>query len=92
VKAGIECVVETGAGELSGVTDEDYRAAGASIASDASGTWSEADIVMTVAPPTVEQAEHLASGSLLAGFVAPHRNLDLVRSLCARKAPASPWS
>lgn len=85
VKAGIECVVETGAGELAGVTDDDYRSAGASIAADASGAWSEADIVMTVAPPTVERAGRLASGSLLAGFVAPHRNLDLVRSLCDRK-------
>ena len=65
VKAGIECVVEAGAGELASVTDDDYRAAGASIASDASTAWSEADIVMKVAAPTVEQAGRLKEGSLL---------------------------
>jgi H+-translocating NAD(P) transhydrogenase subunit alpha len=85
VKAGIECVVEAGAGELANVTDANYREAGATIASDATQAWSEADIVMKVAAPTVEQAGQLKEGSLLISFIAPHKNLDLVRTLVDRK-------
>lgn len=85
VKAGIECVVEAGAGELANVTDPDYREAGATIANDATRAWSEADIVMKVAAPTVEQAGRLKEGSLLISFIAPHKNLDLVKTLRDRK-------
>jgi NAD(P) transhydrogenase subunit alpha len=85
VKEGIECVVETGAGMLANFTDDDYREAGASIANDATRAWSEADIVMKVAAPTVEQAGQLKEGSLLISFIAPHKNLDLVKALRDRK-------
>ncbi len=85
VKEGIECVVEAGAGLLADFTDDDYREAGATIANDATQAWSEADIVMKVAAPTVEQAGRLKEGSLFISFIAPHKNLDLVKALRDRK-------
>ncbi len=85
VKEGVEVIVESGAGTLADVLDGDYRDAGATIASDATTAWSEADIVFRVAPPTVEEVKRIKERALLISFVAPHRNLDLVKALVEKK-------
>jgi H+-translocating NAD(P) transhydrogenase subunit alpha len=46
-KAGIEVIVETGAGERAGFSDDDYRAKGAQVASRAE-VFSEADVILQV--------------------------------------------
>jgi NAD(P) transhydrogenase subunit alpha len=79
VALGAEVAVERGAGEAARQPDDAYAAAGATIVgtSDATG----ATIVLRVAPPTLEEARGLPRGSVLVGFTAPHRNLDVVRAL-----------
>ena len=47
---GHEVVVETGAGAGSAITDDDYRAAGASIV-DVDTVWSESEMVLKVKEP-----------------------------------------
>ncbi|MGI8947038.1 MAG: alanine dehydrogenase [Ornithinimicrobium sp.] len=54
---GHEVVLERGAGLGSSITDEEYLAAGASIAPDADETWGRAEMVMKVKEP-VEQEYH----------------------------------
>ncbi|MGK2859090.1 MAG: Re/Si-specific NAD(P)(+) transhydrogenase subunit alpha [Thermoanaerobaculia bacterium] len=81
VKAGLEVVVEAGAGEGSSIVDSRYAEAGASVVSDAADAWSGADLVIKVAVPSVAEASRLKAGSVLVSFMAPHRNLDAVRAL-----------
>ena len=45
IKLGFQVVVQSGAGELANLSDDDYRAAGASIAPTAQALWSGSDIV-----------------------------------------------
>lgn len=84
VEAGLEVVVETGAGTAAGFPDDAYAEVGAEIVADDGEAWSRADIVCAVAPPRVEEASVLRGGAILISFVAPHRNLELVRTLADR--------
>jgi len=82
IDLGMSVMVEADAGRRAHITDEAYRKAGATIG-DAIG-WSDADLIFKVAPPTVEEASRIKGGAVLVSFMAPHRNLDVVRRLTER--------
>jgi NAD(P) transhydrogenase subunit alpha len=86
IKQGLAVAVEPGAGDRSFFTDAAYQAAGATLA--AGGAWGDADVVLTVGPPPADAAARLKNGAVLVGLLAPHQNLDLVRTLADRKVSA----
>jgi alanine dehydrogenase len=57
VAAGHSVIIEDGAGLGSAILNEDFIAAGATIASDSDGVWSSADLVLKVKEPI--EAEYL---------------------------------
>jgi NAD(P) transhydrogenase subunit alpha len=79
IAAGCTVAVERGAGTAARYPDAAYEAAGAQLVDgpDAAG----ATMVLRVAPPTVDEVRSMDRGSVLIGFTAPHRNLDVVRAL-----------
>ena len=87
VKEGFDVVVESEAGKHAHFTDEQYRAAGATVVSgaEAEAAWGNADIVFRVYPITPAEASRIKEGALLIGFISPHKNLDSVRILRDRK-------
>jgi NAD(P) transhydrogenase subunit alpha len=94
LKAGLQVTVEAGAGGGSNISDEAYQAAGATVTHQAEKSWSEADIVLIVAPPFTPAVSKkstialLKQDSVLIGFLAPYQNLDLVRTLIANRVSA----
>jgi H+-translocating NAD(P) transhydrogenase subunit alpha len=82
--ADLEVVIETGAGERAGASDDDYREAGARI-HDGPSAPTGTDLVARVAPPTRDEVELLPEGVTLLSLIAPHRNQDSVRSLAERR-------
>jgi NAD(P) transhydrogenase subunit alpha len=88
-KLGLEVQVERRAGEASLFRDQDFEAAGAILVADPAAAWEAADVVLKVTPPAAfeglpgHEAEGLKPGAVLIGFLAPHRNLDMVRTLAA---------
>lgn len=88
VGEGLEVVVEAGAGDGARITDDAYRQAGATITEDAAEAWARADLVCTVGPPRVEDAARMRPETVLIGLLAPHRNLELVRTLTEGKVTA----
>ncbi len=70
VNSGMAVVVESGAGEQALLPDDLYTEAGATLGD----AWA-ADVVVKVAPPTVDEVARLHSGQTLIGFLAP-RNAD----------------
>jgi len=63
-RRGHEVVVQVGAGEGAGFTDEDYRAAGAELSGDAGDIWRDSDLLLKVKEPVA--SEHgLLHGSLI---------------------------
>jgi NAD(P) transhydrogenase subunit alpha len=85
VKAGLEVVVESGAGGHAFVSDAQYEAAGASVVSGeaAAQMWGAADVVLHVSPLLPDQVARLKRGCVTAGFLAPTANAEGVRALAA---------
>jgi H+-translocating NAD(P) transhydrogenase subunit alpha len=83
VKEGLSVLVEPDAGSRANYDDSMYVEAGAT-AVDRQKGWTEADVVMTVNPPSADEVRLMKSGALLISLVYPHRNLDLVRALADR--------
>jgi NAD(P) transhydrogenase subunit alpha len=85
VKAGLEVTVEQGAGLDAFFPDAEYETAGAQLTGDPGSAAARADAVLTVTAPEAGDAAALKPGSLLVGLLAPHRNLDLVRTLADKR-------
>jgi NAD(P) transhydrogenase subunit alpha len=85
-KLGFAVVVESGAGEAANFTDEAYRAAGVTMAPDASSLWSQSDIIFKVRAPTAEEIGLMREGATLISFIAPAQNPELLNRLAAKKA------
>ncbi|HEX5717997.1 MAG TPA: Re/Si-specific NAD(P)(+) transhydrogenase subunit alpha [Thermoanaerobaculia bacterium] len=85
IKQGLEVVIERGAGEGSAYPDADYESAGARLTDDPGAAAETADVILTVRPPEPDDVAGLKPGAVLIGLLAPHQNLDLVRSMAERK-------
>ena len=85
IKQGLEVTLERGAGEGSAYLDPDYEAAGARLTDDPGAAAETADVILTVRPPDPDDVAGLKPGAVLIGLLAPHHNLDLVRSMAERK-------
>jgi len=70
--AGVEIVVEPGAGAAALIPDELYAAAGAHLSEDA---W-RCDVVVKVAPPAPEEIARLREGTILIGFLPAPETVD----------------
>ena len=82
--AGIEVVVERGAGAAAALSDGSYRDAGAELVADA---W-DADAVAKVAKPEEAELDRLREGSVLIGFLQPLTDAAGIERLAARGVTA----
>ncbi|GAA1950666.1 Re/Si-specific NAD(P)(+) transhydrogenase subunit alpha [Kitasatospora viridis] len=80
---GYQVVVESGAGEASGFTDQAYLDAGARIGD----AWS-ADTVLKVNAPTETEIARLADGATVVGLLAPAQRPELLAALSTRPITA----
>ena len=73
-KLGHDCLIEAGAGQKAGFTDEAYREAGVAVVDDAAALYGQSDIVVKVRPPLSEEIAQLAEGQTLISFFYPGQN------------------
>jgi NAD(P) transhydrogenase subunit alpha len=73
-KAGIDVVVERGAGEESGFSDQEYRDGGAEVAPDARAALAGATVVAKVQGPTESEIDALPGGAVLISLLNPLGN------------------
>src|SRR3989454_2244270 len=85
VQAGLEVLVERGAGEGAFCADELYRAAGATLLPDAGRVLAGAEVVVKVQRPAPEEAAQLRAGVVLISFLQAARFPELVRQLAGRR-------
>jgi alanine dehydrogenase len=64
-RAGHKVLIETGAGQGSGITDEQYGQHGAEIVPDGAAIWSQADLVVKVKEPTPEEWPLMHPGQIV---------------------------
>ncbi|MDZ7645380.1 MAG: alanine dehydrogenase [Woeseiaceae bacterium] len=65
VHDGHEVVVETGAGEGIGMTDADYEAAGATVVKKAAEVFEQAELIVKVKEPQLDECKMLREGQVL---------------------------
>ena len=65
VRDGHQVLVEKGAGIGSGITDDEFVGAGASIVKTAKGVWSKAEMIVKVKEPLAEEFPMIKKGQLL---------------------------
>ena len=70
-------LIESKAGEGSGFSDDQYRAAGVSVVNSADEVWEQAEMIVKVKEPLVEEYRYFRSGLLLFTYLhlAPEREL-----------------
>jgi len=86
IKLGFTVNIESGAGEGASISDDDFRASGATIVDSAAKLWADSDIVLKVRPPTAEEVALMREGGTLIGFIWPAQNPELMQQLAAKKA------
>ena len=80
IKAGLEVVVESGAGDAAGFLDAAYEKAGARVVPGAAVALGEADLLLKVRAPSPEETGRLKPGAVVVSY------LDVVRDKAALDA------
>jgi len=87
-KAGVEVVVEAGAGASSGYPDALYTAVGAQTQTDRSALFGSAAIVLKVQAPTPEEIGWMKPGTVVVALINASRSLDRVAKMRDAKVTA----
>ncbi len=79
-KLGYDCVIETGAGQSAGFSDQTYIDAGVDVVKTAAALWKAADVVAKVRPPSDTEVKRLRESQTLISFFYPGQNKDLMEA------------
>ncbi len=88
IKQGLEIVVESGAGANAGVSDEDYKEAGASVVASAAEALQGAGMVLHINPMTGDEIAGLTEGMILVSYLNPLGDAEGVKALASKKITA----
>lgn len=78
VELGAEVEVESTLGSAIGVSDEEYRKAGALVTADRDASIQSADVVLCLNQPPVDEVERFKSGAILIGLLDPFNQRSLL--------------
>ncbi|MHA6263942.1 Re/Si-specific NAD(P)(+) transhydrogenase subunit alpha [Arenibacterium sp. CAU 1754] len=85
-KLGHDCVIESGAGEKAGFSDQLYKDAGVEVVKTAAALFKAADVVAKVRPPTEAEVKRLREGQTLISFFYPAANEALMKQAADKGA------
>lgn len=91
IDAGVEVLVESGAGEAAFLLDSMFEKAGSTIVSDTATLFRESDVILKVQRPVFNEAmgkeelDMMAEGSVLIALLQPLVNHELVKRLAQKK-------
>ena len=81
ISAGLDVYVETEAGSKSYISDKEYKEAGANIIGSGNEILSQADIIIKVLPPSVEQVSQIKPNAIVISLCQTTRELDIVKAM-----------
>ena len=82
VDMGVKVMMQKGAALSSHFSDEAFE--GVELADDADTLFKDAGLIFKVQPPTVEELSKINDGTVMVGFMAPHKNADMIKILCEK--------
>ncbi|MBO0811685.1 MAG: alanine dehydrogenase [Microlunatus sp.] len=81
---GHQVLIESGAGAGSSLVDEEYRAAGATVAGSADDVWGESELILKVKEPIAEEYHRMRSGQVLFTYLHLAASRDCTDALLER--------
>ena len=88
VKAGHSLVVQAGAGIGSGISDDDYRAAGAELVDDVGQVWERAEMILKVKEPVGEELTRMREGQLIFAYLHLAASAECTKAVLDAKVTA----
>ncbi len=88
VAMGATVTIEAGTGTGSSIPDDDYVAAGATVAKDTKAVLSGADLVLKVRGPTAQETSALKPGAVVVAMLDAYREKETVQALASAGATA----
>jgi H+-translocating NAD(P) transhydrogenase subunit alpha len=88
VKKGAQVIIEASLGTSIGVSDEEYKKAGASVENNHQSLLSSSDIILRLRKPPVEEINLLKKGSIHISFLDPFNEKALVQALAQNQISA----
>ena len=88
IAAKLDVSIQSGAGSEAFYADEAYQKAGATVLPDARTVLGQADAMLKVQPPSLDEVSALKSGAILISFLQPSAHADVVKALAAQKVTA----
>jgi NAD(P) transhydrogenase subunit alpha len=88
IRSGAEVLVEAGLGGACGFADEQYREAGAGVTDARETLLADADIVLRVHKPNVDEIAQLKRGAIQISYLDPFNERALVETLKDRRITA----
>ena len=85
-KLGYGCIIEAGAGQRAGFSDDAYRAAGVTVVDTAAALFERCDVITKVRPPEPAEIERLSADKTLVSFFYPAQNGALLEQARATGA------
>ncbi|WP_197525312.1 Re/Si-specific NAD(P)(+) transhydrogenase subunit alpha [Pseudobythopirellula maris] len=83
LKLGHQVTVQAGAGAAAGFSDAAYRDAGVTLGTDIASDLAAADLVLKVRTPTDEEIAGMKRGAIVAAFLRPASNAEMLDKLAA---------
>lgn len=88
IKKGFGITIQSDAGMASGFTDSDYEKLGATLEPSTDKLIADADVIIKVQPPSLEEAANIGADKTLISILQPLTRHDLVKALQATKVTA----
>ena len=82
IAMGVEVSMEKGAALSAHFSDEAFE--GVKIIDTPQELYKNATVIFKVQPPTMEELDMMEPGTVVAGFMAPHKNEELLHKMCEK--------
>ena len=82
VDMGVKVMMQKGAALASHFSDEAFE--DVDLVDDAASLYQQADVIFKVQPPTPEELSQIKNGAVIVGFMAAHKNADMIKALCEK--------
>jgi len=81
IGCGADVLVESGLGAGCGYSDDQYREAGTLVSTDRQELFTQADLVLRIHKPTVDEIKLLKKGAIHVSFLDPFAERELIKAL-----------
>ncbi len=88
VKSGMKVLVESGAGENSHISNDEYKNAGAEIVSDRANLLANTDLILKVAPAELDEIDMMKDGTVYVSFFQTTIQTEHVKKLVNKNISA----